>query len=98
MADNSSLNLDEVYEFAVELGEEAGAMLMKAAEARFGGVSESQHTEKESAVDLVTQTDIGESKPFIIHSSLRHNVRAYTCNDFDSKLLSRMNKIDRIES
>ena len=65
MADSSSLNLDEVYEFAVELGKEAGAMLMKAAEARFGGLSESSHTEKDNAVDLVTQTDIGEWKMFI---------------------------------
>ena len=38
---------------------------MKAAEARFGGLSESTHTEKDNAVDLVTQTDIGEWKIFI---------------------------------
>ena len=60
MSLESSLDLDEIYEFAVRIGKEAGAMLQRAAEARFGDSRESKHIEKENAVDLVTQTDIGK--------------------------------------
>lgn len=62
MSDDISLDLDEIYEFAVRTGKEAGALLLQAAEARFGGAQESKKIEKENAVDLVTQTDIGELK------------------------------------
>jgi myo-inositol-1(or 4)-monophosphatase len=86
MADNNSLDLEEIYEFAVELGKEAGAMLMKAAEARFGGVSESNHTEKDNAVDLVTQTDIGEWKMFITRLSLRCSIVKNSTRNFVSTI------------
>lgn len=58
--DRSSLDLDEIYEFAIKVGKEAGSMLMSSAQARFGGAQESHQVEKENAVDLVTQTDIGK--------------------------------------
>lgn len=59
--DRFSLDLDEMYEFAIKVGKDAGSMLMRAAQARFDSGQESHQVEKENAVDLVTQTDIGES-------------------------------------
>jgi len=55
--------LDEIYAFAVQLGKDAGSMLMDAATSRFGdaGQSEQFAEEKESAVDIVTKTDEGMS-------------------------------------
>lgn len=57
----SSDQLDEIYTFAVQLGKDAGNMLMDAAKSRFGdsGQSEQAIEEKDSAVDIVTQTDEG---------------------------------------
>lgn len=60
MAAFESIDLEEVYNFAVKLGKDAGGMLLRAAEARFGDAPRQTHIEKESAVDLVTQTDIGK--------------------------------------
>ena len=61
MAELSREELDEIYEFAVELGKQAGQMLMDAAQLRINGAGtttdSSQHTQKENAVDLVTETD-----------------------------------------
>lgn len=68
MSVESALDLDEIYEFAIQIGKEAGGMLQRAAEARFGGSVESKHIEKENAVDLVTQTDIGKFC-FVRHST-----------------------------
>lgn len=67
MTDLSSEELEEIYEFAVELGKKAGQMLMDAARLRMGGDKgkgategkELEHVEKENAVDLVTETDEG---------------------------------------
>ena len=63
MSNISREELDEIYAFAVELGKQAGKMLMEAARARMGGLSRnsegSNHSEKENSVDLVTQTDLG---------------------------------------
>lgn len=55
--------LDEIYAFAVQLGKDAGDMLMDAARSRFGdaGQSEQAIEEKDSAVDIVTKTDEGMS-------------------------------------
>lgn len=61
MTATSDDELDEVYAFAVQLGKEAGDMLMGAARSRFGdaGQSEQAVEEKENAVDIVTKTDEG---------------------------------------
>ncbi|KKY17326.1 putative inositol monophosphatase [Diplodia seriata] len=55
----SSQELDEIYSFAVQLGKDAGKMLLDAAMLRCKGgtVPEAAHVEKMNAVDLVTQTD-----------------------------------------
>ena len=60
MAEQQPLDLDEIYEFALRLGKEAGSILLTVAEKRSGGgEQQSHHLEKENAVDLVTQTDEG---------------------------------------
>jgi myo-inositol-1(or 4)-monophosphatase len=53
--------LDEIYAFAVQLGKDAGAILLERAQERFDGSkqAEQKHVEKVNAVDLVTQTDEG---------------------------------------
>lgn len=53
----SESELNEISSFAIQLAKDAGQMLLDAVEARSGG---QKHVEKESAVDLVTQTDEGE--------------------------------------
>lgn len=59
-ADISIEELDRIYAFAVQLGKDAGQMLLEAAEARYNGPAQT-HIEKDSAVDIVTQTDEGQS-------------------------------------
>ncbi|ORY10433.1 inositol monophosphatase [Clohesyomyces aquaticus] len=51
--------LGDIYAFAVELGKQAGQMLLDAAKLRMGDGSkeEKEHVQKENAVDLVTETD-----------------------------------------
>ena len=60
-ADISREKLDDIYTFAVDLGKQAGKMLMKAAQLRMDGgdgtKEEKEHVQKENAVDLVTETD-----------------------------------------
>ncbi|KAF2204803.1 hypothetical protein GQ43DRAFT_428637 [Delitschia confertaspora ATCC 74209] len=56
--------LDDIYEFAINLGKRAGMMLIEAAMMSMGGGQmssdvEGMHVEKDNAVDLVTQTDEG---------------------------------------
>ncbi|KUI59664.1 Protein QA-X [Cytospora mali] len=60
--------LDEIYAFAIQLGKDAGKMLMDAAKLRMasGGAQESE--EKESAVDIVTKTDTDVEA--FIHNSI----------------------------
>lgn len=57
---SDSIDLDEVYTFALGLAEQAGKLLDDAWRARCGGGLQTGHTEKDSAVDLVTQTDEGQ--------------------------------------
>ncbi|KAJ4368008.1 hypothetical protein N0V83_006363 [Neocucurbitaria cava] len=61
MAEISRDELDEIYEFALELGKQAGKMLTDAAQVRISGGNgtqeEKEHVQKENAVDLVTETD-----------------------------------------
>jgi myo-inositol-1(or 4)-monophosphatase len=57
----SDTELDEIYAFAVQLGKDAGKMLMDAAAARMSsGGAAHEAVEKENAVDIVTKTDTGE--------------------------------------
>lgn len=58
--------LDDIYAFAVQLGKDAGAMLMAAAQGRMQGTvanssGQVAYVEKENSVDLVTKTDNGIS-------------------------------------
>ncbi|KAF9869684.1 inositol monophosphatase [Colletotrichum karsti] len=68
MADISDNELREIYDFAVQLGKEAGALLMTAARSRFNGGDSQVFTEKDNSVDLVTKTDT-EVEAFI-HTSV----------------------------
>lgn len=54
--------LAEIYAFAVQLGKDAGDILMGFARSRWGddGASEQTFEEKDSAVDIVTKADMGE--------------------------------------
>ncbi|KAF5706321.1 QA-X [Fusarium mundagurra] len=53
--------LDDIYAFAVQLGKDAGDMLMAAAQRRIDGSGQSSsavsYVEKENSVDIVTKTD-----------------------------------------
>lgn len=59
MSPLKSEELDEIYAFAIELGKQAGKILLDAAKLRYrsGTSREEEHVEKLNAVDLVTQTD-----------------------------------------
>ncbi|KAM0326640.1 hypothetical protein ACHAQA_006509 [Verticillium albo-atrum] len=59
MADISDEELHEIYEFAVQLGKDAGDLLMKFAMARFTGGAQGEQAfeEKDNAVDIVTKVD-----------------------------------------
>lgn len=61
--DFSVQHLKEIYDFAVQLAKDAGRMLMDGVEARCGNdntpSTEQVHVEKDSSVDIVTQTDEG---------------------------------------
>lgn len=59
MATSSGVDLDDVHDFALGLAKEAGKILDDAWRSRCGGGLRTGHVEKESAVDLVTQTDEG---------------------------------------
>jgi myo-inositol-1(or 4)-monophosphatase len=54
--------LDDIYAFAVQLGKDAGKLLLEAAQSRFDGNSQrtEELVEKDSSVDIVTKTDEGE--------------------------------------
>jgi myo-inositol-1(or 4)-monophosphatase len=62
MTQFTPVELDEIYAFAVDLGKRAGKILLDGIEKRVGGVGgsgELAFTEKDNAVDIVTQTDEG---------------------------------------
>lgn len=63
----ADLDLDGIYTFAIQLGKDAGAMLMQGARARMSGGSDGGGVEeKESAVDIVSEVD--EGKPLLFSS------------------------------
>ncbi|PWY86816.1 inositol monophosphatase [Aspergillus heteromorphus CBS 117.55] len=53
----SQEQLDSIYTFAVDLGRKAGQLLLESVEKRIGGGEGQLFEEKDSAVDIVTQTD-----------------------------------------
>lgn len=69
MAEISQQELDDIYAFAIQLGKDAGWMLMDAAQSRMQGTgdhassSQVSYVEKENSVDLVTKTDNGTLTP-----------------------------------
>ena len=56
----SDLNLDEIYQFAIQLGKDAGKLLQDAAQQRMNGGDQLEEVEKLNSVDIVTKTDEGE--------------------------------------
>ncbi|KAK4162314.1 protein qutG [Cladorrhinum sp. PSN259] len=51
--------LDDIYAFAIQLGKDAGKLLLEASQLRINSVSQSSSffTEKDNSVDIVTKTD-----------------------------------------
>jgi hypothetical protein len=56
----SDLDLDSIYTFALQLGKDAGRMLLEAAQRRMSGDDQLVEEEKLNSVDIVTKTDEGE--------------------------------------
>lgn len=74
MAVSSDVDLDEVYDFAVQLGKDAGSMLSKGAQDRIGNNVRATHLEKENAVDIVTKTDEGKLTLLLIPALQLHSI------------------------
>ena len=58
-------DLQSIYHFAIQLGKDAGQLLLQSVKLRIAGPGNAQgrtqdFVEKANAVDLVTQTDEGE--------------------------------------
>ncbi len=68
-ADDVTVDIGEVYQFALSLARDAGRMLNDSMLARCHGGLKEAHIEKESAVDLVTQTDEGKPLEPFHHSA-----------------------------
>lgn len=68
MPEISGAELDDLYAFAVQLGKDAGDLMMKYARSRWssGGSAEYALTEKDSSVDIVTKADEGKSRNTIV--------------------------------
>ncbi|VUC31821.1 unnamed protein product [Clonostachys rosea] len=67
----SAEQLDEIYAFAIQLGKDAGKMLMDAAALRIGsapGQGQQAFEDKDNAVDIVTKTDTDVEA--FIHNSI----------------------------
>jgi myo-inositol-1(or 4)-monophosphatase len=62
MSSIGEAELEEIYAFAIQLGKDAGKLLLNAANLRIQGDGREEQTsvEKTSSVDLVTQTDEGK--------------------------------------
>jgi myo-inositol-1(or 4)-monophosphatase len=72
----SQQELDGIYAFAVQLGKDAGKILLERAQERFQGDDQKvqTHVEKANAVDLVTQTDEGKRQTVIIGFYSRYEI------------------------
>lgn len=76
--DISDAKLDSIYSFAIQLGKDAGQMLMEALHSRRQGLNEPDvPEEKMNAVDIVTKTDTDVEQ--FIHESI---ARMYPDHDF----------------
>lgn len=58
----SKLDLDSIYQFAVQLGKDAGRLLQDAAQKRMSGEETLDEVEKLNSVDIVTKTDEGKAE------------------------------------
>ncbi|KAI1333911.1 inositol monophosphatase [Xylariaceae sp. FL0016] len=78
MPEISDQELGEIYAFAVQLGKDAGNMLMDFAKARWGdqGVGEQAFSEKDNAVDIVTKAD--EDVEAFIKTSIEKKYPSHT--------------------
>jgi len=56
----TDLDLDAIYQFAIQLGKDAGKLLQEAAQRRISGEEQLDEVEKLNSVDIVTKTDEGE--------------------------------------
>ncbi|GAB7324041.1 hypothetical protein MBLNU13_g07436t1 [Cladosporium sp. NU13] len=65
----SELDLDSIYQFAIQLGKDAGKLLQDAAQRRMSGEEQLDELEKLNSVDIVTKTD-EEVEAFIRESVL----------------------------
>ena len=74
MVEMLDAELEEIYQYAVQLGKDAGKILINAIERRREGPGvngeEEQLTEKLNAVDIVTQTDNGKLPVLEGHTSI----------------------------
>jgi myo-inositol-1(or 4)-monophosphatase len=65
MQDIGPQELEQIYHFAIQLGKDAGKILLDGIEERkLGGTSTTEDVEKVNAVDIVTQTDNGTQTSF----------------------------------
>ncbi|KAF1959623.1 inositol monophosphatase [Byssothecium circinans] len=93
MMELSQNELDDIYTFAVQLGKDAGKMLMEAAQLRMGStnatIKEKEHVQKANAVDLVTETD--ENIEVFIKQQItsRYPTHAFVSEESYSKGASR---------
>ncbi|KAF4551740.1 Inositol monophosphatase-like protein 2 [Elsinoe fawcettii] len=62
----SESEIDEIYAFAIQLGKDAGQMLLDGMLARMGGRAAQANVEKDSSVDIVTKTDEGMHFIFLL--------------------------------
>ena len=58
----SKLDLDSIYQFAIQLGKDAGRLLQDAAQKRMSGEETLDEVEKLNSVDIVTKTDEGKAE------------------------------------
>jgi len=72
MSSPIAVDLQEIYSFALRLGKDAGKLLDEGWRSRAKGTVKLDHAEKESAVDLVTQTDEGQSIRSVFTATLRY--------------------------
>jgi hypothetical protein len=80
MVEISAAELQDIYKFAVQLGKDAGKILLEAIEIRRQGASDDgpdEPAEKMNAVDIVTQTDHGKSRQISIRHSLHCELYQY---------------------